>query len=239
MSSYSFVVPVLNEGERLRPLLDRLTRDFPGAERIVVDGGSSDDSVARALHSGATVLLSQPGRATQMNLGAAGATGDYLCFLHADTEPRFNGEALGAALDEKARWGFCRVRLRSERFSLRVVGAFINWRSKFTGVATGDQLLIVERRLFEELGGFAAIPLMEDVDISKRLRGVCAPQILPHEVSTSARRWERDGVVLTVLRMWALRLAYWLGVSPQRLWQHYYGKSEMLADASPGEINEQ
>jgi rSAM/selenodomain-associated transferase 2 len=225
----SFVIPVLNEAERIPHILERLRRDFPGSERIVVDGGSKDVSVARALAAADMVLLSDPGRARQMNLGAACARGDWLCFLHADTVPEFTAAELSPRLEVAPQWAFCRARLSSSRRSLAVVGWCMNQRSRVTSVATGDQLLMVRRETFAALGGFADVPLMEDVEICKRLRRRAPPQVLPLRVATSPRRWEEQGVVRTVLRMWALRLAYWLGVSPQRLWHHYYGPRALRA----------
>jgi rSAM/selenodomain-associated transferase 2 len=219
----SFIIPVLNEAERVSAVLEQLRRDFPGCQLIVVDGGSGDASVKQALCAADAVLLSEPGRARQMNLGAAGAQGEWLCFLHVDTAPEFTLAELSPALANTALWAFCRVRLDSSRWSLAAVGWFMNWRSRCTAVATGDQLLMIRREAFIAMGGFADIPLMEDVEISKRLRRLGPPQALPLRVTASARRWEEQGVVHTVLRMWSLRLAYWLGVSPTRLWRHYYG----------------
>lgn len=228
----SFIIPVLNEAERIPTILQRLRRDFPGSQLIVVDGGSSDASVARAMRAADAVLLSAPGRARQMNLGAACARGEWLCFLHVDTVPEFTQAELAPALEAAAQWAFCRARLASPRSSLAVVGWCMNQRSRLTSVATGDQLLMVRREAFVALGGFADIPLMEDVEICKRLRRRASPQVLPLQVATSPRRWAEQGVLRTVLRMWALRLAYWLGVSPQRLWRHYYGASALRGPGS-------
>jgi rSAM/selenodomain-associated transferase 2 len=223
MPRLSFVLPVLEEEARIGTLLRQLRRDFPKAELIVVDGGSRDRSVARALRGADAVLVGAAGRAAQMNLGAAVAQGDYLCFLHADTQPEFRGEDLLAALGDDTAWAFCRVHLAGRPPSLALISWFMNRRARLTRVATGDQLLIVRRELFEALDGFADLPLMEDVEICKRLRGRAPPRCLALRVTSSGRRWERDGVGVTVLRMWALRLAYWLGIPPQRLWEHYYG----------------
>lgn len=233
MPQFSFVIPVVDEGAALGALLAQLAANFPDAERIVVDGGSSDDSVAVALGGADSVLMSPPGRALQMNLGAAAAAGQYLCFLHADTAPAFTQEMLKRGLAGEPLWAFCRVRLRSDLKALSMVGGAMNRRSALTAIATGDQLLIVSREHFRELGGFAAIPLMEDVEICKRLRARSRPRVLPLVVTTSARRWERDGVTLTVLRMWLLRLAYWLGVKPQRLWRHYYKGNAAALGSDP------
>lgn len=220
----SFVIPVLNEVSRLPALLRQLRRDFVGCELIVVDGGSSDASVAAAMPLADCVLLGEPGRALQMNLGAACAKGDWLAFLHADTEPDFNEVTLRQTLSGERRWGFCRVELQGLSRGLQMVGAFMNQRSRLTKVATGDQLLFVKRELFGEIGGFSRIPLMEDVNICKRLRSHHAGGCLNLQVLSSGRRWDEQGLWSTILRMWALRLAYWLGVSPRRLWAHYYGQ---------------
>ncbi len=226
MSSTSccFVIPVLNEAAALARGLPLLQARFPAAQCMVVDGGSSDDSVAIALRAGVKVLLAPAGRARQMNLGSRASGADYLLFLHADTMPLFDQAALEDWLADAPRWGFCRVLLSGAGPALRVVEGAMNWRSRLTRVATGDQMLMVQREWFLAQGGFAAIPLMEDVELCKRLRREVAPQPFVGVVETSSRRWEQGGVVRTVLQMWWLRLAYVCGVSPQRLWQHYYGR---------------
>ncbi|EED33162.1 glycosyltransferase involved in cell wall biogenesis [gamma proteobacterium NOR5-3] len=225
----SFVVPVLNEADRLPELLSRLRRDFSECELIVVDGGSSDASVAAAMSLADCVLLGESGRALQMNLGAACARGEWLGFLHADTEPDFNESTLREALHDHPGWGFCRIALQGRSRGLPMVSAFMNQRSRITRVATGDQLLFVRRELFATVDGFSKIPLMEDVDICKRLRSCHAGACLNLQVRSSGRRWDEQGLWKTVVRMWGLRLAYWLGVSPARLWSHYYGTHAVSA----------
>jgi rSAM/selenodomain-associated transferase 2 len=170
------------------------------------------------------LLLSTPGRARQMNLGAAVATGEYLFFLHADTRPAVTEGELSEVLRARPEWGFSRVRLSGTRPAFRLIEWSMNRRSAMTAVATGDQMLYLRRELFRDAGGFADIPLMEDVEICKRLRRIAAPRILPGTVNTSSRRWERRGIARTVLAMWGLRLAYVLGVSPEQLHRHYYGR---------------
>jgi len=222
-AAYSIVIPVLNECDASEHLLPALRRQFPAAEVLVVDGGSTDSSVARALRSSDQLLICKPGRASQMNLGARAARGRYLLFLHADTLPLFSEELLLNWMAMQFRWGFCRVQLSGAGAALRIIECAMNVRSRLTGVATGDQLLVVRRDWFLEQGAFAEQPLMEDVEICKRLRRIVSPAVLDAVVQTSSRRWEEQGVVSTVLRMWALRLAYVCGVSPRRLWQFYYG----------------
>jgi rSAM/selenodomain-associated transferase 2 len=225
--SLSFVIPVLNEAARIPALLADLRARFPGAETIIVDGGSRDNSAALAIPLADSVLLGATGRAAQMNLGAATARGDVICFLHADSGPEFDEQDLLRALGNRPGWAYCRVSLRGVSRALRSISWFINWRARWSRVVTGDQMLIIERALFEQAGGFAEIPLMEDVEICRRLGRIRSPMALPLTVYSSGRRWDEQGVVTTVLRMWALRLAFRAGVSPQRLWNHYYGEAAL------------
>ncbi len=225
----SIVVPVLNESSHIGEFLHGLRGSFPDAQLLLVDGGSADDTVSLALRAGVPVLLGEAGRAAQMNLGGAAARGEWLLFLHADCEPEFCGSGLDDLLKHHAQaredcWTFFRVRLRGRSWMLGVIAWFMNRRSHLTRVATGDQGLLVRRDVFEKLEGFASIPLMEDVEISKRLRRIAPPLKTDLRISASGRRWDEQGVMRTILRMWALRLAYWLGVSPQRLWHYYYGR---------------
>ncbi len=224
---FSFIIPALNEASGLPELLASLRAGFAGAELIVVDGGSSDDTVPMAMRGADLVLVGERGRAAQMNLGAAAATGEWLLFLHADTRPEFAAEDLARHVEAPIDWAFCRVRLVGRRTALRLISRAINLRSRLSMVATGDQMLMVRRACFAEEGGFASIPLMEDVEICKRLRRSCKGRALELTVASSGRRWDEQGVVSTVLRMWLLRFAYWAGVSPERLWEHYYGKAAL------------
>jgi len=220
----SFVIPVLNEQAHIAALLQDLGLRYPGSELLVVDGGSSDGTVAEAMPHCTRLLLGPRGRAAQMNLGGRAASGDYLFFLHADSIPTVTAGQLQAYLAGQPGWGFCQVRLSGSGWLLRVVERFMSARSRLTGIATGDQMLWLQRELFARSGGFDPIPLMEDVAYCKRLRRWESPLVIGEAVITSSRRWEQHGVVRTVLTMWWLRLAYFLGVSPQRLWQRYYGR---------------
>jgi rSAM/selenodomain-associated transferase 2 len=220
----SIIIPVLNEQERIAGLLHDLNARFPAAELIVVDGGSSDRTVAAAMAHCSRLLIGERGRAQQMNLGGRVASGDYLCFLHADSRPGVTAAQLAQTLAGQPMWGFCRVRLSSTRPVFRLVEWCMNLRSRLTAIATGDQMLYLRRDLFERIGGFDCIPLMEDVALCKRLRRMGRPLVIDQPVATSSRRWEQHGVARTIVTMWWLRLAYVAGVSPQRLWQHYYGR---------------
>lgn len=220
----TFVIPTLNESAAIAGLLRDLQQRYPGCERVVVDGGSTDETVKSAMPLCDQLLIGAPGRAMQMNLGAQVAGGDFLFFLHADTRPLISLAALEAVLASGPDWGFSPVRLSGQRLAFRVIEWFINQRSTLTRVATGDQMIFARRALFERAGGFADIDLMEDVALCKSLRATARPAVLPQPVVTSSRRWEEGGIVRTIARMWALRLAYVCGASPATLWRHYYGR---------------
>jgi rSAM/selenodomain-associated transferase 2 len=220
----AIVIPVLDEEAAIGPALARLASlRARGATVLVVDGGSTDRSVERARASADAVLVARRGRAAQMNAGARAALADAqvqaLVFLHADTRlPAEADRAIAAACAGRAEaWGRFDVRIEGRSPLLPVVAAMMNLRSRLTGIATGDQCLFVTRALFERLGGFPLQPLMEDVEFSRRARRVVAPIALRHTVTTSGRRWERHGVLRTVLLMWRLRFAYFLGADPARL----------------------
>jgi rSAM/selenodomain-associated transferase 2 len=215
----SFVIPVLNEAEWLPRTLHSISDlcDLQ-SEVIVVDGGSEDTSVECAIHAGAHVLKSQRGRARQMNLGAAQATGQFIVFVHADTLlPPGVGRMLSKILNHQIRWGFFKVHISGQSALLPLISFLINLRSKLTGIATGDQVIFIERTLFHTLGGFPDQPLMEDVEITKRLKRYATPTCLPVKVITSGRRWDRYGAWHTVFLMWRLRFAYWRGVPAEEL----------------------
>ena len=221
----SIIVPVLNEGEQLAQRLGALQslrrQEF---ELIVVDGGSSDDSAAIARRWADVVLQTQAGRARQMNAGAGVARGRWLLFLHVDTRlPGSMPRWVARNQSQHAAWGFFPLRLTGQRWPFRLIERAINWRSRFTRVATGDQCLWVRRDLFRQLGGFGELPLREDVALSKRLRRRARPLLWSDPVVTSSRRWESRGIWRTVLLMWWLRLLYTFGVSTHYLRRLYYG----------------
>ena len=222
----SIVIPVLNEAPNLERLLPDLSQKCPGAEVIVVDGGSTDGSTQVVPQYPLARLVASPcGRARQMNAGAREARGETLLFLHADTRlPDGAAEAIRAALaDPRVAGGRFDVRLDSPRVIFRVIAFFINRRSRLSRIATGDQGLFCRQHIFAEMGGYPEIPLMEDVEFSTRLRRRGTIACLRLTVTASARKWEREGVVRTVLLMWMLRLLYFFGVRPARLHCLYYG----------------
>jgi rSAM/selenodomain-associated transferase 2 len=218
----SVVVPTLNEAQAVVGCLESLApMRARGHELIVVDGGSDDGTpeLARALAD--RVLAAPRGRALQMNAGAAQAGGDALVFLHADVRLPEGADRMVLEALARRLWGRFDVTLDSPRALLALVGAMMNLRSRLTAIATGDQALFVRREAFERLGGYAPIPLMEDVELSARLRRLGRPACLRARVLASARRWESRGVLRTVVLMWRLRLAYLLGADPARLAERY------------------
>ena len=224
MSKLSIIMPVLDEGEGIAPTLDALgDMRALGAEVIVVDGGSRDATIQRARLRTDRVLSAPRGRALQMNAGAAKATGDVLLFLHADTRlPRHADLVVLTGLERSGRaWGRFNVKIEGRSPLLLLVGWLMNLRSRLTGIATGDQAIFVRRDTFQAIGGFAEIPLMEDVALCKRLKRVSPPLCLSERVVTSGRRWEKNGVLNSIILMWRLRLAYFFGANPNELARQY------------------
>ncbi len=223
----SVIIPTLNEeqalGQTLAGLPSSLVREI-----IIVDGGSTDRTLAIAntfcVHTPKAQLVRAPtGRARQMNEGAKASRADILLFLHADTQvveeaPRIIESALAnpavvggrfdIRFDTRSGWG-------------RIISTLMTWRSRTSGIATGDQAIFVRRHIFERLGGFADIPLMEDIEFSRRLKRAGSIVALRQTVTTSFRRWERQGPLRTILLMWTLRFLYWAGVNPSRLSRWY------------------
>jgi rSAM/selenodomain-associated transferase 2 len=219
----SVVIPVLNEEKSIATTLAAVAPLKPH-ELIIVDGGSSDRTAEICNRLGATVLSSPRGRGLQMNHGARQTTGDVLLFLHADT--RLPGSAFGDILralrNPQCVGGRFDVKLDGAHWMLGVIGAMISLRSRLSRVATGDQAIFVRREIFTELGGYPDIPLMEDVAFSQALKRRGAVACLRSRVVTSARRWEREGIWGTILKMWMLKSLYLVGISPVRL-KRYYG----------------
>lgn len=216
----SAIVPVLNDAGPLRGLLSGLT-GCDGLEVIVVDGGSRDDpaGVCRRFH--ARCLAARRGRAAQLRAGIAEAQGRMLWLLHADTGATAAHANALRALAGRDVWGAFGVRLAGAHPAFAVIGALMNGRSRLTGICTGDQGIFVARPLLDAIGGLPDQPLMEDIELAKRLRRLARPRRLPVPLPVSPRRWERDGVARTVLLMWELRLRYVLGASPERLARRY------------------
>ena len=222
----SIIVPALDEAAGIAATLERLRPlRAVGHEVLVVDGGSADATAAVAAPLADRVLEAPRGRASQMNAGAAAASGDVLVFLHADTRlPAGADRLILDGLAARGRlWGRFDVRIEGTHPLLGVVAWLMNRRSRWTGIATGDQAMFARRDAFAAVGGFPPLALMEDVALSARLKRLGRPLCIRARVVTSGRRWERHGVVRTILLIWWLRLRYFLGASPERLAQAYYG----------------
>jgi rSAM/selenodomain-associated transferase 2 len=213
------VMPVLDEAGTLAPRLRALqSLRQRGVHLVVVDGGSQDGTPAIAREHADRVLTAPRGRAAQMNAGAAACPAEVLLFLHADTALPEQADALvRRATQGASAWGRFDVRIDSPRWALRLVEQMMNLRSRWTGIATGDQAIFVRHDLFRQVGGFPDLPLMEDIALSRLLKRHGRPACLRERVITSARRWERHGVWRTVLLMWRLRAAYFLGADPRQL----------------------
>jgi rSAM/selenodomain-associated transferase 2 len=227
MATLSIIVPTLNEADGIVDALSALqTLRAHGAEVIVVDGGSEDGTADLAQPLCDRVLIASRGRAAQMNAGAALARGDILLFLHADTRLPPDADRLVAAglATHDVAWGRFDVRIAGRHPLLPLIAVFMNLRSRLTGIATGDQAQFAERREFVAVGGFPNIPLMEDIALSRLLKRRGRPLCLSARATTSGRRWETKGVLCTIVLMWRLRLAFFLGADPTDLARRYgYG----------------
>jgi rSAM/selenodomain-associated transferase 2 len=219
----SIILPVLNEAAGISATLSALQAlRAAGHELIVVDGGSVDATALLASVDADQVINSARGRARQMNAGAAAASGDALLFLHADTRlPEGAADLLEVALKQRL-WGRFDVRIDGRPKLLRVIATLMNLRSRLSGIATGDQAMFMTRAAFETVGGFPDQPLMEDIELSKRLKRLGPPACPRQRVVTSGRRWERYGVWRTILLMWRLRFDYWRGVPVEQLAARYH-----------------
>jgi len=240
MATVSIIIPVLNEANNLPLLLDNINKLNPNPQQvIVVDGGSNDDSIG-IIRSFINELMldndrkidwqmteSKAGRALQMNAGAALATGEVLLFLHADTQLPINAiESVSEAM-KRAEWGHFDVQIASRQPTLRLVSQMINWRSRLSGIATGDQAIFISQSLFERIGNYPNQALMEDIELckqlkGKQLKGMAKPACLKSKVITSARRWQQHGTWRTIILMWHLRFDYWRGVSADNIKARYY-----------------
>lgn len=221
--SLSIIIPVLNEASSIERVLKQ-ARAQPGiVEIIVVDGGSDDGTAALAAGLADKVINAPRGRAKQMNAGAAAATHDIILFLHADTLlPQEATLTVTESLSSSGRvWGRFDVHIDGRPRMLRLVARMMNLRSRLTGIATGDQAIFVVREHFHAVGGFPLQPLMEDIELSRKLKRLSHPLCLDATVSTSGRRWETGGLWRTIILMWTLRLRYWLGTPAERLAKAY------------------
>lgn len=237
----SIIVPILNEASRLPRLFECLTPFLRhGHDVILVDGGSTDESVPLALTLGAMLrgdveeflpqasrgpklIRTERGRARQMNAGAQLAHGDVLVFLHADTDlpPSAEHDIIQSLRNSPRLWGRFDVQITGRAWMFPLIASMINLRSRLTGIASGDQAIFVLRKQFQAIGGFPDFAVMEDIALSKTLKRLSPPICLHSRVTTSGRRWEQYGIWHTIFLMWRLRWLYWRGVSPQELRRYY------------------
>lgn len=234
-ATVSIIIPILDEANNLPRLFANINNLNPAPQQVIlVDGGSKDNSIAIALdliknlklnnHSSIDwqIIESKAGRALQMNTGAALATGDILLFLHADTQLPIPAIFDITTAMQTAEWGRFDVQLDSRLPMLWLVSQMMNWRSKLSGIATGDQAIFIKKTLFTKIGGYPKQSLMEDVELCKRLKSIAKPACLNSKVITSARRWQQHGTWRTIILMWQLRYDYWRGVSADVIKARYY-----------------
>jgi len=221
----SIIIPVLNEEKSINGFLKNLqTLRTGGHELIVVDGGSQDQTEHCCNGLCDVFLGAEKGRALQMNEGASQASGEVLLFLHADTVLPNNVDLLIEKTLRKPEciWGRFDIKLTGSSILFSLIALLMNIRSRLSGIATGDQAIFVKTEAFRRLGGYERIPLMEDIAISKQLKRIASPVCLKEKVVTSSRRWEENGTLKTIVLMWRLRLAYFLGADPKVLVEKYY-----------------
>ncbi len=221
----SIIIPTFNEQVMIENTLRQLhyLRQI-GHEIIIVDGHSEDNTAKLAENLADQCIISPRGRATQLNQGAEAAKGDILLFLHADTllPQHIDQLIINALQTHSSDWGRFNVQLSGQAKLLRIIEWLMNKRSCLTGIVTGDQAIFIKRHLFDKVNGFPDQALMEDIEISRRLKRFSRPICMQQKVVTSSRRWEEKGIIRTILLMWGLRLGYFLGFSPNYLKKFYY-----------------
>lgn len=225
--SLSVVMPVLNEMSGLASIVASL-KSIAAEQVVIVDGGSDDGSYEWLLEHWQgedpkhILLQGAQCRAAQMNQGAKACKGDVMLFLHADTIlPVSARQEINTARSQRRLWGRFNIRFTPPSFAMSVIAFFMNLRSRLSGVATGDQAIFIEAELFKQIDGYQNIPLMEDVEICKRLKQYCQPYCSKQKVVSSARRWQKNGLISTVLLMWKIRLAFFFGASAESLSRSY------------------
>lgn len=215
---FSIIIPTLNEANGIQTCLLALQPIKKDCEIIIADGGSSDNTVIFTKHLADKTIICSKGRGRQMNSGTNHATGDVLIFLHADTYLPENALTLiEQHINQHAQWGHFDISLNGNSLMLKIIAFFMNWRSRLTGVATGDQVIFVTQQLFNQVGQYPEISLMEDIALCKILNKISLPICLNAKVNSSGRRWEYNGIYKTILLMWFIRLSYFLGNDPQKL----------------------
>ena len=222
MADISIIIPTFNEEVGITPFLTKLQALRPQCELIVVDGGSDDQTASLAEAYVDDVIKADKGRSIQMNVGTAMASGSIVLFLHSDTYlPDDAIEQIQYAISKGYRWGRFDITLSGKAKMLGMVAWLMNKRSRWTSIATGDQAIFVEKSLFEQVGGYADIALMEDIELSGKLKHVSKPYCSYKKVTSSGRRWLSFGIFRTICLMWWLRLRYYFGADPSALAQLY------------------
>lgn len=222
----SIIIPTLNEAANISRIFDNISSSLHDNdyEIIISDGGSSDSTMKIAESFSGKTIISQPGRGSQLNNGALHSKGDVLLFIHADSIlPESFDLLISKIMNDHNTdcWGFFLLQLSSRRRIFRIIEKMINLRSTVTSVSTGDQGLFISKSLFEKVSGYKQIPIMEDIDIAKRLKKIVSPMIIQTPIITSSRRWEQYGVIRTIVLMWALRFLFFIGISPVSLKSYY------------------
>ncbi len=215
---FSIIIPTLNEEKSIQSCLLALQPLRNDCEIIIADGDSIDNTQSLALPLADKVMTSAKGRAKQMNNGTSYATGDILIFLHADTYLPENAlQLIQQKINTTSQWGRFDIQLSGNPFMLKVIAQMMSWRSRLTGIATGDQVIFVTRLAFQAVGQYPEISLMEDIALCKALKKISRPVCLKNKVISSGRRWEHNGIYRTILLMWSLRLRYFFGTDPKIL----------------------
>jgi len=219
---FSIIVPAFHEGENINDLIEYLNRldSDHESEIVVVDGAQEKDTLGAIDRNSVIKISSERGRAKQMNAGASTARGEILIFLHADTElPVQALKKIHSILERKeVVGGAFDLGIKSNKFIFRVIAKLASWRSRLSRIPFGDQAIFVRREYFNRIGGYKEIPLMEDVELMRRIKKSGSRiWIFYDRVMTSPRRWEKEGVIYCTLRNWTLQTLYLLGISPHRL----------------------
>lgn len=223
----SVIIPVLHEGERINAIIDSLKSAAAGVayETIVVDGDSSGGTIERIIDTSVITLSAPRSRASQMNAGSARASGEVLLFLHADTflPPKAFPKIIAAISDKRFTGGAFDLKITNNKWIFRVISLAASLKHRMTRVPYGDQAIFILRSYFENIGGYAPVPLMEDVELMRRVKRQGGRiVILPETVTTSSRKWENDGIFYTVIRNWLIQTLYLAGVPSERLVRYYY-----------------
>lgn len=224
MTKLSFIIPALNEAyylTRQRKFL-RLLIDS-GHEVMIIDGGSKDNSIKIAESLGCRTYTTKPSRGYQLHFGALKSTNNIIVFLHADTclPSDATGLIIKSLAQTNSKWGYFNIGFTNRNLIFKVIAWFMNKRTRFTGIVTGDHTLFVERNIYLDSGGFSDIPIMEDIDISKRLNYFSSPTCIASNAITSSRKWETHGIISTILKMWLLRILFFFGISPHKISKMY------------------